>query len=65
MLVLLIIFLITIRCHRSIPVQLPKERNLPTQTRRRTSSRVDKDAGCFWNNHRRRPKLLNSSRRSR
>src|SRR6267378_7110743 len=52
MLVLLIIFLITIPVViRSIPVQLPKERNLPTQTRpENIVIAVDKDGGVFWNN---------------
>ena len=52
MLVLLIIFLITIPVViRSIPVQLPKERNLPTQTKpENIVIAVDKDGGVFWNN---------------
>lgn len=52
MLVLLIIFLITIPVViRSVPVQLPKERNLPTQTRpENIVIAVDKDGGVFWNN---------------
>jgi biopolymer transport protein ExbD len=52
MLVLLIIFLITIPVViRSVPVQLPKERNLPTQTKpENIVIAVDKDGGVFWNN---------------
>ena len=52
MLVLLIIFLITIPVViRSIPVQLPKERNLPTQTKpENIVIAVDKDGDVFWNN---------------
>lgn len=52
MLVLLIIFLITIPVViQSIPVELPKERNLPTQTKpENIVIAVDKDGGVFWNN---------------
>jgi len=52
MLVLLIIFLITIPVViRSVPVQLPKERNVPTQTKpENIVISVDKDGGVFWNN---------------
>ena len=52
MLVLLIIFLITIPVViRSVPVQLPKERNVPTQTKpENIVIAVDKDGGVFWNN---------------
>jgi biopolymer transport protein ExbD len=52
MLVLLIIFLITIPVViRSIPVQLPQERNLPTQTKpENLVIAVDKDGDVFWNN---------------
>jgi biopolymer transport protein ExbD len=52
MLVLLIIFLITIPVViRSIPVQLPQERNLPTQTKpENIVIAVDKDGDVFWNN---------------
>ena len=52
MLVLLIIFLITIPVViQSIPVELPKERNLPTQTKpENIIIAVDKDGGVFWNN---------------
>jgi biopolymer transport protein ExbD len=52
MLVLLIIFLITIPVViQSIPVELPQERNLPTQTKpENIVIAVDKDGGVFWNN---------------
>ena len=52
MLVLLIIFLITIPVViQSVPVELPKERNLPTQTKpENIVIAVDKDGGVFWNN---------------
>ena len=52
MLVLLIIFLITIPVViRSVPLELPKERNVPTQTRpENIVIAVDKDGNVFWNN---------------
>jgi biopolymer transport protein ExbD len=52
MLVLLIIFLITIPVViQSIPLELPKERNLPTQTKpENIVIAVDKDGTVFWNN---------------
>src|SRR5947208_8986460 len=52
MLVLLIIFLITIPVViRSVPLELPKERNLPTQTKpQNIAIAVDKDGNVFWNN---------------
>src|SRR5256886_17696897 len=52
MLVLLIIFLITIPVViRAVPLELPKERNLPTQTRpENIVIAVDKDGNVFWNN---------------
>jgi biopolymer transport protein ExbD len=52
MLVLLIIFLITIPVViQSVPVELPKERNLPTQTKpENIVIAVDKDGTVFWNN---------------
>jgi biopolymer transport protein ExbD len=52
MLVLLIIFLITIPVViQSVPVQLPKESNAPTQTKPgNIVLAVDKDGGVFWNN---------------
>jgi len=51
MLVLLIIFLITIPVViRSIPVQLPNERNLPTQTKpENIVIAINKDGDVFWN----------------
>jgi biopolymer transport protein ExbD len=54
MLVLLIIFLITIPVViQSIPVELPKERNLPTQTNpENIVIAVNKDGDVFWNNQR-------------
>ncbi|TAN54557.1 MAG: biopolymer transporter ExbD [Betaproteobacteria bacterium] len=54
MLVLLIIFLITIPVViQSIPVELPKERNLPTQTKpENIVIAVNKDGDVFWNNQR-------------
>ena len=50
MLVLLIIFLITIPVvTQSINVQLPKERNVPTQTRpENVVISVDRDGAIFW-----------------
>jgi biopolymer transport protein ExbD len=52
MLVLLIIFLITIPVViQSIPVDLPHERNLPTQTKpENIVIAVNKDGDVFWNN---------------
>ena len=52
MLVLLIIFLITIPVViRAVPLELPKERNVPTQTRpENIVIAVDKDGNVFWNN---------------
>ena len=52
MLVLLIIFLITIPVViQSVPVELPKERNLPTQTKpENIVIAVDRDGTVFWNN---------------
>ncbi|TAK41365.1 MAG: biopolymer transporter ExbD [Betaproteobacteria bacterium] len=54
MLVLLIIFLITIPVViQSIPVELPKERNLPTQTKpENIVIAVNKEGDMFWNNQR-------------
>src|SRR6476620_11351131 len=50
MLVLLIIFLITIPVVvQNIPLELPKERNLPTQTKpENIVIAVDKDGDVFW-----------------
>ena len=52
MLVLLIIFLITIPVViQAIPLELPKERNLPTQTKpENIVIAVNKDGDVFWNN---------------
>src|SRR5437660_11357735 len=52
MLVLLIIFLITIPVVvQNVPVELPKERNLPTQTKpENIVIDVDRDGNAFWNN---------------
>jgi biopolymer transport protein ExbD len=51
MLVLLIIFLITIPAIvQQIPVELPKERNVPTQTKpENIVIAVNKDGDVFWN----------------
>jgi len=51
MLVLLIIFLITIPVViHQIPVELPKETNLPTQTKpENVNLAVNKDGDIFWN----------------
>jgi biopolymer transport protein ExbD len=51
MLVLLIIFIITIRVIiQQIPVQLPKATNLPTQTKpENITIAVDKQGDIFWN----------------
>src|SRR5438045_7394268 len=52
MLVLLIIFLITIPVVvQNVPVELPKERNLPTQTKpENIVIAIDRDGNAFWNN---------------
>ena len=52
MLVLLIIFLITIPVVvQNVPVELPKERNLPTQTKpENIVIAIDRDGNLFWNN---------------
>jgi len=51
MLVLLIIFIITIRVIiQQVPVALPKATNLPTQTRpENITIAIDKDGDIFWN----------------
>ena len=51
MLVLLIIFLITIPVVvQNVPVELPKERNLPTQTKpENIVIAIDRDGNVFWN----------------
>lgn len=51
MLVLLIIFLITIPViNKSVPVQLPKAVNIPTQTKpENITIAVDKDGNVYWN----------------
>jgi len=51
MLVLLIIFLITIPViTKTVPVQLPKAVNIPTQTKpENISIAVDKDGNIYWN----------------
>jgi biopolymer transport protein ExbD len=51
MLVLLIIFLITIPVMlHQVPLDLPKERNLPTQTKpENINISVNKDGDVFWN----------------
>jgi len=51
MLVLLIIFLITIPVvTQSVPLELPKERNVPTQTKPENSViAVDRDGDVYWN----------------
>ena len=51
MLVLLIIFLITIPViTKTVPVQLPKARNIPTQTKpENITIAVDKDGNIYWN----------------
>jgi biopolymer transport protein ExbD len=50
MLVLLIIFIITVPVvNASVPLQLPKERNLPTQTKpENIVIAVDRDGTVFW-----------------
>ena len=52
MLVLLIIFLITIPVViQTVPLALPKERNLPTQTKpENIVISVNRDGDVFWNN---------------
>jgi biopolymer transport protein ExbD len=57
MLVLLIIFIITIRVIvQQVPVDLPKATNLPTQTKpENITIAVDKQGAIYWNT-----KLLNS-----
>jgi biopolymer transport protein ExbD len=54
MLVLLIIFIITIRVIiQQVPVELPKATNLPTQTKpENITIAVDKTGGIFWNTQR-------------
>jgi biopolymer transport protein ExbD len=51
MLVLLIIFLITIPViNKTVPVQLPKAVNIPTQTKpENITIAVDKDGTIYWN----------------
>jgi len=51
MLVLLIIFIITIRVIiQQVPVQLPKATNLPTQTRpENITIAIDRDGNIYWN----------------
>jgi biopolymer transport protein ExbD len=51
MLVLLIIFLITIPViNKTIPVQLPKAVNIPTQTKpENITIAVDKESAIYWN----------------
>ena len=51
MLVLLIIFLITIPVVvQNVPLELPKERNVPTQTKpENIVISVNKDGDVFWN----------------
>ena len=51
MLVLLIIFIITIRVIiQQVPVELPKATNLPTQTKpENTTIAIDKQGGIYWN----------------
>src|ERR1700730_15352877 len=51
MLVMLIIFLITIPVVvQNVPVELPKERNVPTQTKpENIVIAVNKDGDIFWN----------------
>ena len=52
MLVLLIIFLITIPVVvQNVPVELPRERNVPTQTKpENIVIAVDRDGNVYWNN---------------
>jgi len=51
MLVLLIIFIITIRVIiQQVPVQLPKATNLPTQTRpENITIAIDREGNLYWN----------------
>src|SRR5256885_16026725 len=51
MMVMLIIFLITIPVVvQNVPVELPKERNVPTQTKpENVVIAVNKDGDVFWN----------------
>jgi len=51
MLVLLIIFIITIRVIiQQVPIQLPKATNLPTQTKpENITIAVDKEGAIYWN----------------
>src|SRR5271156_4449939 len=51
MLVLLIIFIITIRVIiQQVPVELPKATNLPTQTKpENITIAIDKEGDIFWN----------------
>jgi biopolymer transport protein ExbD len=51
MLVLLIIFIITIRVIiQQVPVELPKATNLPTQTRpENITIAIDKEGAIYWN----------------
>ncbi len=51
MLVLLIIFLITIPVvTKTVPIVLPKETNVPTQTKpENINISVDRDGGIYWN----------------
>src|SRR5215510_12836511 len=63
MLVLLIIFLITIPViNKTVPVQLPKAVNIPTQTKpENITIAVDREGTTFWNDRRipNRDELLN------
>jgi biopolymer transport protein ExbD len=54
MLVLLIIFIITIRVIiQQVPVELPKATNLPTQTKpENITIAIDKEGDIFWNTQR-------------
>src|SRR6201996_5865501 len=54
MLVLLIIFLITIPViNKTVPVQLPKAVNIPTQTKpENITVAVDKEGNLYWNDRR-------------
>jgi len=54
MLVLLIIFMITVPViTQNIPLELPKERNLPTITKpENIVVAVDRDGGIYWNTER-------------
>src|SRR5262249_908924 len=63
MLVLLIIFLITIPViNKTVPVQLPKAVNIPTQTKpENITIAVDQEGNTYWNDRRvpNRDELLN------